>query len=144
MTVSRFLALVLAFFLGFLSCIGAIFGVGYYAYSRVSLDKLEEWGVVSVDEGQYILRALLEQHPGFSQLYAVVRSCEQFCAEFIFELFELLGHCRLRDVKALCSSRHIFLSCRLEKISQYAYLHMICPAFRSIYLSSIDILKKNN
>ena len=54
MTPARFLSLVLAFFLGFLSCIGAIFGVGYYAYSRVSLDKLEEWGVVSVDEGQYI------------------------------------------------------------------------------------------
>ena len=54
MTAARFLSLVLAFFLGFLSCIGAIFGVGYYAYSRVSLDKLEEWGVVSVDEGQYI------------------------------------------------------------------------------------------
>ena len=36
MTVSRFLALVLAFFLGFLSCIGAIFGVGYYAYAKVS------------------------------------------------------------------------------------------------------------
>ena len=54
MTAARFLALVLAFFLGFLSCIGAIFGVGYYAYSRVSLDKLEEWGVVSVNEGKYI------------------------------------------------------------------------------------------
>ena len=54
MTVSRFLALVLAFFLGFLSCIGAIFGVGYFAYSRVSLDQLEKWGVVSVDEGQYV------------------------------------------------------------------------------------------
>ena len=54
MTATRFLALVLAFFLGFLSCIGAIFGVGYYAYSRVSLDKLEQWGVVSVNEDEYI------------------------------------------------------------------------------------------
>ena len=53
MTAARFLSLLLAFFLGFLSCIGAIFGVGYYAYSRVSLDKLEQWGVVSVDEDQY-------------------------------------------------------------------------------------------
>ena len=54
MTVSRFLALVLAFFLGFLSCIGAIFGVGYYAYAKVSLDQLEKWGVVSVNEDQYV------------------------------------------------------------------------------------------
>lgn len=54
MTVSRFLALVLAFFLGFLSCIGAIFGVGYFAYSKVSLDQLEKWGVVDVDEGKYV------------------------------------------------------------------------------------------
>ena len=54
MSLSRFLALLLAFFLGFLSCIGAIFGAGYYAYSRVSFDKLEKWGVVSVDEGQYV------------------------------------------------------------------------------------------
>ena len=54
MSLARFLALLLAFFLGFLSCIGAIFGVGYYAYSRVSLDQLEKWGVVSVDEGQYV------------------------------------------------------------------------------------------
>ena len=54
MTATRFLALVLAFFLGFLSCIGAIVGVGYYAYSRVSLDKLEQWGVVSVNEENYI------------------------------------------------------------------------------------------
>ena len=54
MTAARFLSLVLAFFLGFLSCIGAIVGVGYYAYSRVSLDKLEQWGVVSVNEDEYI------------------------------------------------------------------------------------------
>ncbi|MBO4284307.1 MAG: hypothetical protein J5958_06770 [Clostridia bacterium] len=53
MTAARFLSLVLAFFLGFLSCIGAIFGVGYYAYSRVSLDKLEQWGVVSVNDETY-------------------------------------------------------------------------------------------
>ncbi|MBP5350327.1 MAG: hypothetical protein J6Z13_08290, partial [Clostridia bacterium] len=54
MTVSRFLALVLAFFLGFLSCIGAIVGVGYFAYAKVSLDQLEKWGVVSVNEDQYV------------------------------------------------------------------------------------------
>ena len=54
MTITRFLALVLSFFLGFLSCIGAIVGVGYYAYAKVSFDKLEQWGVVSVDEGQYV------------------------------------------------------------------------------------------
>ena len=54
MTITRFLSLLLSFFLGFLSCIGAIVGVGYYAYAKVSFDKLEQWGVVSVDEGQYV------------------------------------------------------------------------------------------
>ena len=40
--VNRFIALLLVFILGFLSCVGAIVGVGYIAYSKVSIDFLED------------------------------------------------------------------------------------------------------
>ena len=50
---TKILALVLAFFLGFLSCIGTIFGVGYYAYSTITYDKLKDWNIVP-DESRYI------------------------------------------------------------------------------------------
>ena len=42
------------FILGFLSCVGAIVGVGYLAYSKVSLDWLEELGLISVNDEDYI------------------------------------------------------------------------------------------
>ena len=41
----RFLALFLAFLLGFLSCIGAIAGAAYFAYAKVSVEWLENRGV---------------------------------------------------------------------------------------------------
>ncbi len=40
----RIISLCLAFVLGFFSAFGAIAGGIYYAYSSVSLDKLNEWG----------------------------------------------------------------------------------------------------
>ena len=45
-TASRIISLILVFFLGFFSCIGAIFGVGYWAYSTASWDKLYEMGII--------------------------------------------------------------------------------------------------
>ena len=36
----RVFSLILVFFIGFFSCIGAIVGVGYFAYTKVSYDKL--------------------------------------------------------------------------------------------------------
>ncbi len=49
-----FLALLLVFVLGFLSCIGAIVGAGYYAYTNVSVDKLEEMGIINIDTDQFL------------------------------------------------------------------------------------------
>ncbi len=49
MSLRRFLALVLCFVLGFMSCIGVIVGGGYLVYSKVSLDKLSSWGISPVD-----------------------------------------------------------------------------------------------
>lgn len=48
------LALLLVFVLGFLSCIGAIVGAGYYAYTNVSVDKLEEMGIIDIDTDQFL------------------------------------------------------------------------------------------
>ena len=48
------LVLLLVFSLGFLSCIGAIAYAGYYAYANVSVDKLEEWGILSLDTSQFL------------------------------------------------------------------------------------------
>ncbi len=52
--IRKIIALILVFLLGFLSCIGAIAGAGYYAYKNVSLDKLEEMGLVQVDTSALI------------------------------------------------------------------------------------------
>ncbi len=49
MTLKKFLAFVLCFFIGFATCAGAIVGAGYWAYTRVSLNKLNDMGVVKVD-----------------------------------------------------------------------------------------------
>ena len=43
------LGLVLAFIIGFISSIVAFIGVGYVAFTKVSVDKLEELGVVDID-----------------------------------------------------------------------------------------------
>ena len=43
------IALILAFVMGFFASIGAIIGVGYLAFTKVSVDKLEELGVVDID-----------------------------------------------------------------------------------------------
>ena len=51
-TATRVLSLVLVFFLGFLSCIGAIVGVGYYGYAKISWDKLNEWGLIEGNNGE--------------------------------------------------------------------------------------------
>ncbi|MCQ2413586.1 MAG: hypothetical protein MJ082_02160 [Clostridia bacterium] len=41
----RILAFLLVFILGFLTCVGAIAGAGFYAYKKVSYSQLQEWGV---------------------------------------------------------------------------------------------------
>ncbi len=47
----RVIALFLVFILGFLSCIGAIVGVGFYIYSSVSLDTVKGFGAeINTDE----------------------------------------------------------------------------------------------
>ena len=51
-TATRILSLILVFFLGFFSCIGAIVGAGYYAYSNISWDQLNQWGVVPGNNGE--------------------------------------------------------------------------------------------
>lgn len=43
------IGLVLAFIIGFFSSIVAFIGAGYIAYTKVSIDKLEELGVVDID-----------------------------------------------------------------------------------------------
>ncbi len=45
-TANRVVSLILVFFLGFFSCIGAIFGVGYFAYANVSWDFLNKWKII--------------------------------------------------------------------------------------------------
>lgn len=52
--IRNFLALIMAFMLGFLCCAGPLFLGGYLAYSWVSLDKLDKWGIVSVNTDTYI------------------------------------------------------------------------------------------
>ena len=42
-------AFVLIFILGFLSCLGAIFGVGYLTYTKLTLQDLVEWGWIDYD-----------------------------------------------------------------------------------------------
>lgn len=43
--ISRALAVILAFVLGFLSFAGVLFGVGYYVYTKVSIDSLDSLGI---------------------------------------------------------------------------------------------------
>ena len=43
------IGMVLAFAIGFFACIGAIVGAGYVAFTKVSIDKLEEIGAVDID-----------------------------------------------------------------------------------------------
>ena len=47
----RVFSLFLVFFIGFFSCIGAIIGAGYFAYSKISYDKLADWGFVTPNDG---------------------------------------------------------------------------------------------
>ncbi len=46
---SKFIALLVAFILGFVSFAGALVGVGYLVYTKVSIDQLEEMGVIDID-----------------------------------------------------------------------------------------------
>ena len=43
------IGMVLAFAIGFFACIGAIIGAGYIAFTKISIDKLEELGAVDID-----------------------------------------------------------------------------------------------
>ena len=43
------IGMVLAFAIGFFACIGAIIGAGYVAFTKISIDKLEELGAVDID-----------------------------------------------------------------------------------------------
>ena len=47
--VVKIIALVLTFVLGFLSCLGAIFGVGYIAYTKLTLQDLVDRGWIDYD-----------------------------------------------------------------------------------------------
>ena len=49
---SKFLAIILAFVIGFLSCIGVIAGAGYIAYNYLSIDLLNKFGA-SIDTKPY-------------------------------------------------------------------------------------------
>ena len=48
------IACILAFVIGFISCIGAIFGVGYLAFAKLSVDKLEEIGIIDIDTSEWL------------------------------------------------------------------------------------------
>ena len=48
-TIFMAIGMVLAFAIGFFACIGAIVGAGYVAFTKVSIDKLEEIGAVDID-----------------------------------------------------------------------------------------------
>ncbi len=50
----RVLAMLLVFLLGFLSCIGAIAGIGFYAYSKVSIDSINQLGFANIDTNKVI------------------------------------------------------------------------------------------
>ena len=52
--VTRILALVLVFFLGYFSCIGSMLGTGYILYSKISIDNLKKWGLLTLDTDQYL------------------------------------------------------------------------------------------
>lgn len=49
----RFLVGALCFVLGFATCIASIVGVGWFAYSKISLESLEKAGLVEVDENSF-------------------------------------------------------------------------------------------
>lgn len=51
---TKILSLFLTFLLGFLTCAGAIFGVGYYAYTKLSYNKLRDMGYISGDSTEYV------------------------------------------------------------------------------------------
>ena len=51
---TKIISLFLTFLLGFLTCAGAVFGVGYYAYTKLSYNKLRELGIISGDPSQYV------------------------------------------------------------------------------------------
>lgn len=61
----RFLCLLLAFLLGFLCCVGALVGVGFYAYNKVTFDdvndrftKLDTDGVIDRDQAEVLITGL--------------------------------------------------------------------------------------
>lgn len=51
---TKIIALFLTFLLGFVTCAGAMFGVGYYAYTKLSYNKLRELGIISGDPSEYV------------------------------------------------------------------------------------------
>ena len=53
---SKFLALLLAFLIGFVACIAAIVGAGFFIYSNVSIDMLNESGIANIDTSERIDR----------------------------------------------------------------------------------------
>ena len=49
--IGKAIAFILTFVLGFFSCIGAIVGVGLYAYTSISIDTIRGFGVeISTEE----------------------------------------------------------------------------------------------
>ena len=83
------IGLVLAFVIGFFSSIIAFIGVGYIAFTKVSIDKLEEVGVVDIEshaEGLACTHKILLQ-----------RHCKQvICLSWVFSGGTLSCHEGLR------------------------------------------------
>lgn len=51
---SKLLALLLAFLIGFVFCLGALVGVGFLIYSKVSIDYINETGIANIDTSDKI------------------------------------------------------------------------------------------
>ena len=77
----RFLAGLLCFVLGFVSCIASIVGVGWFAYSKLSIESLEKAGLVQVDKD-----AIRED---LKTLLPIVRSLAEEFADVYIPLDEI-------------------------------------------------------
>ena len=73
--IGKIIALILTFVLGFLSCAGAIFGVGYIAYTKITLQDLVDRGWIDYDPANTF-------NPE-AEVYLPTATIQQFVSEII-------------------------------------------------------------
>ncbi len=125
-TLTKVLAIFLTFLLGFLTCAGALFGVGYYAYANISYNKLEDLGLVSGNTSDFVnpeahlpltdatVKLLITELSTFSSIEGTL-TLAKFCERYGLTLSESFTD-KLPDGVLNADIRTLFTSEGIDKV----------------------------